>query len=619
MGEGVSRRDFLRGAAICGSLAIVDGSGLAGVTRQEAPLDEFGYDQVKVAGEWQVAQRENVSAVLLGLDEDSLLKPFREMAGEPGPGLSLGGWYEWKPDYDYHHDDAGLAPGSTFGQWTSAMARLYAASTFGGVAGRTELAARATRLNGMLSKTISREYFAKTRFAGYSFDKLVCGLMDAHRLLKDPSAFSELGMVADAASSVLPGHAVDREVQWKPGADLSWMWDETYTMPENLYLVSAMGAGLRYRRMAESYLDDTTYFELLSRGVNVLADKHAYSYVNALCSALQAYLVAGSEMHLKAARNGFDMLESQSFATGGWGPDEQLGKPGYDDLPKSLTASHNGFETPCGSYAHMKLTRYLLRVTRDGRYGDSMERVLYNTVLGALPLQPDGRSFYSSDYNFAGKRLYSVHRWPCCSGTLPQVVADYGINSYLRDGDGVWVNLYQPSALRWTAGARSLGMEQSGGYPEDGKVRLSITASRPFAFALHLRIPRWAGAGTTLKVNGRPEAMAVQRGFTALNRVWRTGDVVELDVETSLRLEELPANGGPKHEQTVAVMYGPLVLFGVREPGETGPLSFARDALLGAELTGPREWRVRGAGDGRSMVPFVAVGEREYSTYVNVS
>ena len=28
-----------------------------------------------------------------------------------------------------------------------------------------------------------------------------------------------------------------------------------------------------------------------------------------------------------------------------------------------------------------------------------MERVLYNCILGALPLQPDGHGFYYSDYN----------------------------------------------------------------------------------------------------------------------------------------------------------------------------------------------------------------------------
>jgi transposase-like protein len=33
------------------------------------------------------------------------------------------------------------------------------------------------------------------------------------------------------------------------------------------------------------------------------------------------------------------------------------------------------------AYAHFKLPRYLLRITKNPHYGDSMERVMYNTVL----------------------------------------------------------------------------------------------------------------------------------------------------------------------------------------------------------------------------------------------
>jgi len=58
---------------------------------------------------------------------------------------------------------------------------------------------------------------------------------------------------------------------------------------------------------------------------------------------------------------------TQSFATGGWGPDESFRAPGSGALYASLSSTHRGFETPCGSYAHFKLTRYLLRVTREGR------------------------------------------------------------------------------------------------------------------------------------------------------------------------------------------------------------------------------------------------------------
>ena len=75
-----------------------------------------------------------------------------------------------------------------------------------------------------------------------------------------------------------------------------------------------------------SISEDDTYFDPLSQGNNVLPGEHAYSHVNAFSSAMQAYITLGSEKHLRAASNGFDMLvKTQSFATGGWGPNESFG------------------------------------------------------------------------------------------------------------------------------------------------------------------------------------------------------------------------------------------------------------------------------------------------------
>ena len=98
-------------------------------------------------------------------------------------------------------------------------------------------------LNRMYAATIGKRYYEVNRFPAYCYDKLVCGLMDSHRLVSDPQAFRLLGATTDAAVQVLPGHAVDHDVAWRPGRDDSWNWDESYTMPENLYLVYGMGAG----------------------------------------------------------------------------------------------------------------------------------------------------------------------------------------------------------------------------------------------------------------------------------------------------------------------------------------------------------------------------------------
>jgi hypothetical protein len=639
----IPRRTLLQAAA---SLSLAAATKAAWPLAQpDAPdqgsLTEFSHAQVLITGALQTAQRENVLAVLTALDEDSLLYPYRHMSGQPTPGVSLTGWYEYLPKYDHHHDTAGLAPGHALGQWISALARFYAASTFNPGETQPTLAARVRRLTALLSQSVTPDYFTRTRFPAYTLDKLICGLLDAQIYTADVAAFPTIDQSITAATPSLPGHAIEREVQWKLGYDISWMWDENYTLPENLYRAADIAAqrgqgsaAMRYRTLADAYLLDKTFFEPLSRNQNALSDLHAYSHVNALCSAAQCFLSTGSQMHLAAAVNGFTMLEAQSYATGGWGPDETLRKPGLPDLYNSLTNTHNSFETPCGAYAHLKLTRYLLRATRDGRYGDSMERVFFNTILGALPLQPTGRSYYHSDYGLNARRVYSPSLWPCCSGTLPQVVADYGINTYLQSPDALWINLYQPSQLHATLSHSEVLLTQTTDYPFDPRIHLTLQPSRPITFTLHLRIPAWAEQ-PTLAINGTPHPITAERGFTAITRLWHPEDTVTLTLPCTLRLGALPANSGPDHANLVALLYGPIVLFALHQAVNTtlpspaalpyspppapqpAPITLPRTVLLAARRTAAREWTVTTPTQAIRFVPFPDLADHPYTTYVN--
>src|ERR1035437_8726755 len=134
-----------------------------------------------------------------------------------------------------------------------------------------------------------------------------------------------------------------------------------------------------------------------------------------------------------------------------------------------------------------------------------MQRMMYNTILGAKPLERDGRAFYYSDYNFKGRKVYSAHGWPCCSGTMPQVAADYRINTYFRDARGMYVNLYVPSTVRWTQGGVQVSLTQTSKYPYDSQVQLAVKVSKEAEFAVNLRIPAWA-EGASVSVNGKREA-----------------------------------------------------------------------------------------------------------------
>jgi hypothetical protein len=577
-----------------------------------APLSEFGYGDVLMSSEAHENQLRETQAVLMSLSDDSLLKPFRQMSGMPAPGEDLGGWYHYDPDYDYRKDIAGFAPGCTFGQWVSALARAYA------ITGDEATRQKVLRLNRLYAQTISAEFYTRNRFPAYTYDKLVLGLLDSHTWVKDPQALAILEQTTNTALPHLPGHAVDHNVRWrmdKPADDISWNWDESYTMPENLFLAYQRGAGRRYYDLALQYLDDKTWFDPLSGNENVLRGHHAYSYVNSLSSAMMAWLVAGSDKHLRAAKNAFAMLQQQSYATGGWGPDEQLRAPQSDDLNASLTNTHHTFETPCGSYAHFKITRYLLRVTRDSRYGDSMERMMVNTVLGARPLQDDGHSFYYSDYNYNASRFYHDARWPCCSGTLPQVAADYRINAWFREAGAIYVNLYVPSTLRWSEDGVAFSLTQAGQYPFDSPVTFALTASRPAEQTLYFRIPEWA-QGASIFVNGaRQKGAAIPGRFAAIHREWKTGDRVELDLPLRMRLEPID----DRHADTVALLRGPVVLMAVkREQGSPLP-RITREQLLSASRLSERAWHAHADGGPVSLLPFTSIGDLPYTTYLRVS
>jgi DUF1680 family protein len=607
-GADISRRRFLQisGAGI----AALTGSPVALATPASPdrsfefgkPLTEFQYRQVSFQAGLHQAQLDQTHSVLMNLSEDSLLKPYRLRAGLPAPGCDLGGWYS---------SDQFCA--ETFGQWMSALARYYA------ITGDEKTRAKIDRLVRAFVLTVepTGKLFPKDGPA-YLYDKLVCGLMDAHQFAMQPIALDVLARVTDAAVLRLPGRALDQLLEG--GAH------ESYTIPENQFIAWQRGGYSRHLDIAKQYLYHS-FFDPLARGENALPGRHAYSHVNSLCSAAKAYLVLGDERFLRAAKNGLAFVEAQSFATGGWGPGETFlpssadpsgSFPEIKSLGESLSRMHWHFETPCGSYAHFKLTRYLLRITKDPAYGDSMEQIMYNTVLGALPLLQDGRAFYQSDYNFDGHKFYFdgyfgavISEWPCCSGTLPQIAADYRISTYFGDAHGVYVNLFIPSTLNWTYEGAQVSLTQSGSYPIGDVLSLTIATSKPVEFALRLRIPAWA-RNPSVFVNGRRANDAtVQPGtFCALTREWRSGDLIELELLRMLELKSVDS----QHPDTVAVVYGPLVLFAV----STEIPSVTRQQLLAAERPSPEslEWHVDTVSGRVRLMPFWAIKEERYSTYL---
>src|ERR1700733_3118942 len=224
----ISRRRFAKLSVAAMSAAVTPGlwlpQSVAGTLLSQPPLVEFGYADVSIGSVLHQTQLENTHDVLMNMSEDSLLKPFRQMAGQPAPGADLGGWYDYDSDYDSNNVDVGFAPSATFGQWVSALARSYA------ITGDAATREKVMRLNRLYAKTISGDFYEKNRFPAYCYDKLVCGLIDSHQFVHDPDAFSILEHTTDTAMPHLPGKAIEHGQRWRQNSGEGYTWDESYTI-----------------------------------------------------------------------------------------------------------------------------------------------------------------------------------------------------------------------------------------------------------------------------------------------------------------------------------------------------------------------------------------------------
>lgn len=142
------------------------------------------------------------------------------------------------------------------------------------------------------------------------------------------------------------------------------------------------------------------------------------------------------------------------------------------------------------------------------------------------------------------------------------------------------MNLYIPSTVEWAG--HGMKLRQSGGMPLQGEIRLEVLdAGAGKTSRLALRIPGWAGHGWSLKLNGRALKPTLADGYAVVERAWRKGDSIRLELPLQLRLESAP---GDAH--TVSVLRGPLVLAADLGPSkkpfdQPSPALVADGSLLG--------------------------------------
>jgi len=284
----------------------------------------------------------------------------------------------------------------------------------------------------------------------------------------------------------------------------------------------------------------------------------------------------------------------------------------------------------------LKLTRHVFAWTADPRAADYFERTLWNHRLRTQN-PDDGTLMYyyplaSGYWKFYGSPLSAF--W-CCTGTGAEEFAKAGDSIYFRDGEGIWVNLFIASEVRWPE--KGVRLLQETAFPDEEATTLRFETDRPVALTLRVRVPGWAARGGTLKVNGVAQPVfASPSSYLTIARTWKTGDRVEVALPMSLRAEPMPDDSGVQ-----AAMYGPLVLAGrLGSDGLTRSMTYGDydselkgaptpvDAISGdpGEVSswvergsgGGLTFRTRGQAKNRELVPLNRLFGERYAVYWKV-
>ena len=509
-------------------------------------LEPFDYQGVRLLDGMLKAQYDRTREYYYKIPNDDILKGFRERAGLAAPGQAMGGW-------------AQESTSGVFGQWLSGMARMYKAT------GDTQMRDKAAALmNGWAEAyrkdgqpvTSRRKELGPSR-VHYSYDKTVCGLVDMAKYANDKDAATLLDSMVDWGSTKLDRSRNPATPQ-TPEAFPSG--NEWYTLSENLYRGYVLTGDPKYKTFGDVWRYDSYWNKFVDQSDPDIHSLHAYSHVNTLSSAAMSYGVTGDPKYLKAIVNAHDYFQrAQCYATGGYGPGEGL-VSNDGALGRSLERVSDTFETPCGSWSIFKLSKYLLQFTGEARFGDWMERAVYNGIGAALPMAPGGRTLYYSDYLLGGgKKTYYSAAWPCCSGTYIQDAVDYHDIIYFKGDRSLHVNLFVPSQVAWKVNDKAVQIEQVTDFPASDTTTLTVRPEKPVKFSLKFRVPGWT-EGAWVSVNGDKQHIECRPGtWGVVDRTWNPGDRMEIHLPMKLAFAPIDQ----QHPHRVAAVYGPVVL--VRE------------------------------------------------------
>lgn len=490
---------------------------------------------------------------LLELDADRLLAPFVREAGLPKKAESYTNW-----------ENTGL-DGHIGGHYVSALSLMYASTGDVRIKSRLDhMIAELKRCqevngNGYIGgvpggKALWEEVASGKIRAGsfdlngkwvplYNIHKTYAGLRDAYLIAGNEEAKEMLVKMTDWAIRLV-SNLPEEQLQ-------DMLRSEHGGLNETFADVAAITGDEKYLELARKFSHQLILNPLLHQR-DELTGMHANTQIPKVLGFKRIADLENNESWEEAARFFWEtVVENRSVCIGGNSVSEHFNP--VDDFSRMIS-SIEGPET-CNTYNMLRLSKMLYQTSKDKKYVDYYERALYNHILSTQHPHTGG-FVYFTQMRPGHYRVYSqphTSMW-CCVGSGMENHSKYGEMIYAHTENELYINLFIPSSLHWKE--QDTEIIQENNFPYEANTRFTVNPRKTKQFTLQLRYPEWvAGGEVKITVNGKPYPVEKMNGYIPINRKWKKGDNVVMDMPMTVRAEQLPDKSG-----YYAFSYGPVVL-----------------------------------------------------------
>ncbi|PHR93475.1 MAG: glycosyl hydrolase [Leeuwenhoekiella sp.] len=549
-----------------------------GLSAQQS-VDLFPLNQVEVtSGVFKEAALTDFEYIK-DLDADRLLAPFLREADLEPKAKSYTNW-----------ENTGL-DGHTAGHYLSALSMYYASTGDPEAKELLDYAlselqkAQQTNANGYVggipgSRQLWDEIKAgKINASSFGLNNRWVPLYNIHKIfngLKDAWLHAEIPLAKDMLIDLTDWFmGVTENLSQEQIQDM--LRSEHGGLNEVFAEVYAITGDKKYLKLAKDF-SQLALLEPLAADEDILTGMHANTQIPKFIGFERINQLEADQEYHDAASNFYDIVtEKRSLSIGGNSVREHFNP--VDDF-SSVMSSEQGPES-CNTYNMLKLSKLLFEDSAEENYIDFYERALYNHILSTQ--NPEGGFVYFTPMRPGHYRVYSQPEtsfW-CCVGSGMENHTKYNELIYAKAEDRLYVNLFIPSEVKWEEKQASLKQETR--FPEADFTELIWQSRKKTKATLMLRYPEWVAAGALkVYVNGKLQKLQASPGsYIALERKWKNGDRLKMEMPMHLSFEEIPDESG-----YVSVKYGPLVLAAVTGDKDQKGM-FADDSRGGHIANGP--------------------------------